>query len=74
MEEMRVSDVEVCNLAYRGQLEQLRSLVLADKSLTSRTDQVRVELSWGFQFLSPGTMCTGQLLEDYKCQHSQHCH
>lgn len=56
MEEVRVSDVEVCNLAYRGQLEQLKSLVLADKSLTSRTDQVRVELLVPV----PRAMCTAK--------------
>lgn len=41
MEEVRVSDVEVCNLAYRGQLEELRSALQRDKSLASITDQVR---------------------------------
>ena len=35
-----VSNVEVCNLAYIGQFDQLKKLILTDKSLASKTDQV----------------------------------
>ncbi|MEE6497014.1 hypothetical protein FKM82_002561 [Ascaphus truei] len=47
MEEVIVSDVELCNLAYRGQLEELRSRVLADRTVACRTDQDdRSALHW----------------------------
>lgn len=75
MEEVRVSDVEVCNLAYRGQLEQLRSIVLGDKALASRTDQVRGQLPYDFHHITTlyiTSTVDGQLLEDYKCQHCLH--
>lgn len=36
-----VSNLMVCNLAYSGKLEDLKECILADKSLATRTDQVR---------------------------------
>lgn len=37
-----VSNVDICNLAYTGQLEQVRQSVLSDKTLICKTDQVRI--------------------------------
>lgn len=39
-----VSNVEVCNLAYTGQFEQLKECILSDKTLACKTDQVSVFL------------------------------
>lgn len=36
-----VSNLMVCNLAYSGKLEELKERILADKSLATRTDQVK---------------------------------
>lgn len=36
-----VSNLTVCNLAYNGNLEELKEKILADKSLATRTDQVK---------------------------------
>lgn len=36
-----VSNVMVCNLAYTGKLDELKESILADKSLATRTDQVK---------------------------------
>lgn len=36
-----VSNLTVCNLAYSGNLEELKEKILADKSLATRTDQVK---------------------------------
>lgn len=36
-----VSNLMVCNLAYSGKLEELKESILADKSLATRTDQVK---------------------------------
>lgn len=36
-----VSNVEVCNLAYTGQFDQIKQRILSDKLLASKTDQVR---------------------------------
>ncbi|XP_043560953.1 26S proteasome non-ATPase regulatory subunit 10 isoform X2 [Chiloscyllium plagiosum] len=42
-----VSNVEICNLAYTGELEQLKTLVLSNKSLATITDQDnRTVLHW----------------------------
>lgn len=35
-----VSNVEICNLAYTGELEELKKCVLSDRSLVTKTDQV----------------------------------
>lgn len=35
-----VSNVDICNLAYIGQLEKVRQSVLSDKTLICKTDQV----------------------------------
>lgn len=40
-----VSNLMVCNLAYNGKLEELKKEILADKSLATRTDQVKRR--WG---------------------------
>lgn len=40
-----VSNLMVCNLAYSGKLEELKERILADKSLATRTDQVKQR--WG---------------------------
>lgn len=40
-----VSNLTVCNLAYSGNLEELKEKILADKSLATRTDQVKQR--WG---------------------------
>lgn len=37
-----VSNVDICNLAYTGQLEKVRQSVLSDKTLICKTDQVRI--------------------------------
>lgn len=39
-----VSNLMVCNLAYSGKLEELKERILADKSLATRTDQVKQRL------------------------------
>lgn len=36
-----VSNVEVCNYAFTGQLDKLRQCILSDKTLAFKTDQVR---------------------------------
>lgn len=36
-----VSNLMVCNLAYSGKLEELKEEILSDKSLATRTDQVK---------------------------------
>lgn len=36
-----MSNLMVCNLAYSGKLEELKESILADKSLATRTDQVK---------------------------------
>lgn len=36
-----MSNLMVCNLAYSGKLEELKERILADKSLATRTDQVK---------------------------------
>lgn len=36
-----VSNLMICNLAYSGKLEELKERILADKSLATRTDQVK---------------------------------
>ena len=36
-----MSNLMVCNLAYTGKLEELKESILADKSLATRTDQVK---------------------------------
>ena len=36
-----VSNLMVCNLAYSGKLEELKERILSDKSLATRTDQVK---------------------------------
>lgn len=36
-----VSNLTVCNLAYSGKLQELKEEILADKSLATRTDQVK---------------------------------
>ncbi|AWP12392.1 putative E3 ubiquitin-protein ligase XIAP [Scophthalmus maximus] len=42
-----VSNVEVCNFAYTGQLEKLRQSILSDKTLACKTDQDRrTALHW----------------------------
>ncbi|MBN3272393.1 PSD10 ATPase, partial [Polyodon spathula] len=42
-----VSNVEVCNLAYTGQFEELKNKILSDKSLACKTDQDhRTVLHW----------------------------
>lgn len=38
--EGRVSNVEICNLAYTGKFEELKKCVLSDSSLATKTDQV----------------------------------
>lgn len=38
--EARVSNVEICNLAYGGKFEELKKCVLSDSSLATKTDQV----------------------------------
>lgn len=38
--EASVSNVELCNLAYAGRLEELKERLAANRSLASRTDQV----------------------------------
>lgn len=38
--EGRVSNVEICNLAYTGKFEELKKCVLSDSSLAAKTDQV----------------------------------
>lgn len=35
-----VSNLMVCNLAFSGQLEELKEKILADKSQATKTDQV----------------------------------
>lgn len=40
-----MSNLMVCNLAYSGKLEELKERILADKSLATRTDQVKQR--WG---------------------------
>lgn len=40
-----VSNLMVCNLAYSGKLEELKKEILDDKSLATRTDQVKQR--WG---------------------------
>lgn len=47
-----MSDVEVCNLAYRGQLDELKSKILADKAQATRTDQVCLTIAC----VSPGVV------------------
>lgn len=37
-----VSNLEICNLAYTGKIEQLKKCILSDRSLAARTDQVCV--------------------------------
>uniref|UniRef100_A0A452I6P6 Uncharacterized protein n=1 Tax=Gopherus agassizii TaxID=38772 RepID=A0A452I6P6_9SAUR len=45
--ERSVSSVELCNLAYAGQLEELQDRLREDRGLATRTDQVRLgALSW----------------------------
>ncbi|ROL47301.1 26S proteasome non-ATPase regulatory subunit 10 [Anabarilius grahami] len=42
-----VSNVEICNLAYTGELEELKKCVLSDSSLVTKTDQdSRTALHW----------------------------
>uniref|UniRef100_A0A3Q2NQA0 Proteasome 26S subunit, non-ATPase 10 n=1 Tax=Fundulus heteroclitus TaxID=8078 RepID=A0A3Q2NQA0_FUNHE len=42
-----VSNVEVCNLAFSGQLEELRQAILSNKALASKADQDgRTALHW----------------------------
>lgn len=36
-----VSNLMICNLAYTGNLEELKERILADKSLATRIDQVK---------------------------------
>lgn len=36
-----VSNIMICNLAYNGKLDELKESILADKSLATRTDQVK---------------------------------
>lgn len=36
-----MSNVTVCNLAYSGKLDELKKSILADKTLATRTDQVK---------------------------------
>lgn len=45
-----VSDVAVCNLAFTGRLEELRALLLRDRTQATRADQVsrlRSRAAWG---------------------------
>ncbi|XP_062440590.1 26S proteasome non-ATPase regulatory subunit 10 isoform X2 [Rhea pennata] len=45
--ESSVSDVEVCNLAYAGRLEELRARLQRDRGLATRADQdSRTALHW----------------------------
>lgn len=37
-----MSNLEICNLAYTGKLDELKKCILSDKSLAAKTDQVRV--------------------------------
>ncbi|XP_008336313.1 26S proteasome non-ATPase regulatory subunit 10-like [Cynoglossus semilaevis] len=42
-----VSNVEVCNYAFTGQLDKLRQCILSDKTLAFKTDQDhRTALHW----------------------------
>lgn len=40
-----MSNLTICNLAYSGKLQELKEEILADKSLATRTDQVKQR--WG---------------------------
>lgn len=42
-----MSNLMVCNLAYGGKLEELKERILEDKSLATRTDQVK--RLWGLR-------------------------
>uniref|UniRef100_A0A671T1M0 Proteasome 26S subunit, non-ATPase 10 n=1 Tax=Sinocyclocheilus anshuiensis TaxID=1608454 RepID=A0A671T1M0_9TELE len=76
--EVRVSNVEICNLAYTGKFEELEKCVLSDSSQATRTDQVcgQTALHWA---CSAGHVEIVQFLldlgaeVDLKDDVSQHC-
>uniref|UniRef100_A0A2R9BR89 Uncharacterized protein n=1 Tax=Pan paniscus TaxID=9597 RepID=A0A2R9BR89_PANPA len=60
-----VSKLMVCNLAYRGKLEEVKERILANKPLAMRTDQDRSALHWACSTMrdwSPlqTAVCAGQ--------------
>uniref|UniRef100_A0A673FUW7 26S proteasome non-ATPase regulatory subunit 10-like n=1 Tax=Sinocyclocheilus rhinocerous TaxID=307959 RepID=A0A673FUW7_9TELE len=60
--EGRVSNVEICNLAYTGKFEELKKCVLSDSSLATKTDQdSRSALHWA---CSAGHVAIVQFLLD----------
>uniref|UniRef100_A0A673FZL1 Proteasome 26S subunit, non-ATPase 10 n=1 Tax=Sinocyclocheilus rhinocerous TaxID=307959 RepID=A0A673FZL1_9TELE len=75
--EVRVSNVEICNLAYTGKFEELKKCALSDSSQATRTDQdSRTALHWA---CSAGHVEIVQFLldlgaeVDLKDDVSQHC-